>query len=42
MYMARECLKNPLTKRYILPQIGIDIEKEMEVVASDAVVSIFL
>ena len=31
-----ECLKHPQMKRYILPQIGVDI-KEMKVIASDAV-----
>ena len=34
MPMARECLKNPQIKRYILPQIGMDIRKLM---VSDAV-----
>ena len=38
--MARECLKNQQTKRYIMPQIGIKKEMKVMVMASDAVDSI--
>ena len=40
MYMARQCLKDPVTVSHVLNQLGVIIRKEGKSMASDTTSSI--